>query len=85
MDEHAPSSPMLRLSLRVRIAFGLAVVYLMIAKPDAGESLLVLALASVLTIATNFIMRTAQSTRFRDTDEHGIDRQGIGDHHSACR
>ena len=58
----AASSPLLRLSLHLRIAFGLAVVFLMIAKPNAGESLLVLALASVVTIATSVTRRTTPST-----------------------
>jgi cell division protein FtsW (lipid II flippase) len=58
----AASSPILRLSLRVRIVFGLAVVFLMIAKPDAGESLLVLAVAAVVTLSTSFTRRTAPST-----------------------
>jgi hypothetical protein len=58
----AASSSILRLSLRVRIAYGLAVVFLMIAKPGAGESLLVLVVASVLTIAASFTRRTAPST-----------------------
>jgi hypothetical protein len=40
----------------------LAVVFLMIAKPGAGESLLVLVVASVLTIAASFTRRTAPST-----------------------
>jgi hypothetical protein len=38
-SRHASSS-ILRLSLLVRVVFGLAAVYLMIGKPDAGESLL---------------------------------------------
>ena len=58
----AASSAILRLSLRLRVVFGLAVVYLMIGKPDAGESLFVLSLASVLTIASSLSRRTAQST-----------------------
>jgi uncharacterized membrane protein len=58
----AASSSILRLSLRVRIAFGLAVVYLMIGKPDAVDSLLVIGLASVLTIATSLSKRAAPST-----------------------
>jgi hypothetical protein len=57
----AASSSILRLSLRIRIAFGLAVVYLMIGKPDAVDSLLVIGLASVLTIATSMSKRAAQS------------------------
>jgi hypothetical protein len=58
----AAANPILRLSLRTRVAFGLAVVFLMIAKPPAGESLLVLALASMVTIATNLTRRTTPST-----------------------
>ena len=57
----AASNPILRLALRVRIAFGLAVVYLMIAKPDPPQSLLVMAIASVATIVTSFSGQTAQS------------------------
>jgi hypothetical protein len=55
-------NPILRLSLRMRIAFGLAIVFLMVAKPAAGESLLVLALASMATIATSVTRRTTPST-----------------------
>jgi hypothetical protein len=39
------SDALLRISLRVRTAFGLAIVFLMIAKPDAVVSLVVLGLA----------------------------------------
>ena len=52
----------LRLSLRIRVAFGLAIVFLMIAKPGAGESLLVLVLASIATIATSLSRRPTPST-----------------------
>jgi hypothetical protein len=58
----AAANPILRLSLRIRVAFGLAIVFLMIAKPAAGESLLVLALASMATIATSLTRRTTPST-----------------------
>ena len=58
----AAANPILRMSLRIRIAFGLAIVFLMIAKPAAGESLLVLALASIVTIATSLTRRTTPST-----------------------
>jgi len=58
----AAASPILRLSLRIRMAFGLAIVFLMIAKPAAGESLLVLALASMVTIATSLTRRPTRST-----------------------
>ena len=58
----AAANPILRLSLRIRVAFGLAIVFLMIAKPAAGESLLVLALASIATIATSLTRRPTPST-----------------------
>ena len=58
----AAANPSLRLSLRIRVAFGLAIVFLMIAKPGAGESLLVLVLASIATIATSLTRRPKQST-----------------------
>lgn len=58
----AASSPSLRASLRVRIAFGLAVVFLMIAKPHAGESVLVLALAAAAAVGASVTRRTAPST-----------------------
>lgn len=45
----AASNAILRLSVLVRLVFGLAVVYLMIAKPDTGGSVFVLSLASILT------------------------------------
>jgi uncharacterized membrane protein len=45
--------PVLRASLRARAAVGLAIVYLMIAKPDLGESLLVVGGALVLGAATS--------------------------------
>jgi hypothetical protein len=48
--------------LGARGAFGLAIVFLMIAKPAAGESLLVLALASMVTIATSLTRRPTPST-----------------------
>jgi hypothetical protein len=58
----AAANPILRLSLRIRVAFGLAIVFLMIAKPAAGESLLALALAAMVTIATSFTWRPTRST-----------------------
>ena len=58
----AAANPILRLALRIRIAFGLAIVFLMIAKPAVGDSLLVLALASILTIATSLTRRTTPLT-----------------------
>ena len=58
----AASHSILRLSLRVRVAFGLALVYLMIGKPDAPGSLLVMGLALVLTMATSVSKPYSQST-----------------------
>jgi hypothetical protein len=58
----AATNPSLRLSLRIRIAFGLAIVFLMIAKPAAAEALLVLAVALMVTIATSLTRRTAPTT-----------------------
>jgi hypothetical protein len=58
----AAANPILRLSLRIRVAFGLAIVFLMIAKPAAGESLLVLTLAAIVTIATSLTRRATPST-----------------------
>ncbi len=81
----AAANPILRLSLRIRIAFGLAIVFLMIAKPTAGESLLVLALASLVTIAASLTRRTRDLRRFRRIDEQGTACQGIRDDISACR
>jgi hypothetical protein len=57
----AAANPILRLSLRIRVAFGLAIVFLMIAKPAAGESVLVLALASMVTIGTSLTRRPMRS------------------------
>jgi hypothetical protein len=47
--------------LHVQVA-GLAILFLMIAKPATGESLLVLALASMVTIATSLTRRPTTST-----------------------
>jgi len=58
----AAANPILRLSLRIRVAFGLAIVFLMIAKPAAGESLLVLTLAAIVTIATSLTRRATPPT-----------------------
>jgi uncharacterized membrane protein len=58
----AASDALLRASLHVRVAFGLAVVYLMIGKPDASDSALVMGLAAVLAIMTSVPKRQARST-----------------------
>ena len=47
------SLPLLRASLRTRVAVGLAIIYLMIGKPDLGESLFLIGLALVLGVVTN--------------------------------
>jgi hypothetical protein len=58
----AAAHPILRLSLATRVPFGLAIVFLMIAKPATAESLLVLALATIATIATSLTGRATPST-----------------------
>jgi uncharacterized membrane protein len=60
LRRHA-SHPRLRASLRVRTAVGLAIVFLMIGKPDLGESLLLVGAAFVLGAA----MSVPQQARFR--------------------
>jgi uncharacterized membrane protein len=60
----AASDSILRGSLRVRVAFGLAVVYLMIGKPDAVDSVVVLGLALILTIGMVLSKRQAPSSSF---------------------
>jgi hypothetical protein len=62
----AAANPILQLSLRTRVAFGLAIVFLMIAKPATGESLLVLVLASIATIATSLSRRPTPSTAVQE-------------------
>jgi uncharacterized membrane protein len=47
------SDPLLVASLRVRAAVALAIIYLMIGKPDLGESLLLIVLALLLGAATS--------------------------------
>jgi hypothetical protein len=58
----AASDSVLQLSLRVRIVFGLAVVYLMIAKPDAAAAAIVIGLAVILAIVLGVSRQQAQST-----------------------
>jgi uncharacterized membrane protein len=55
-----PVHQLLRASLRTRVAVGLAIVYLMIGKPDLGESLLVVGAALVLGAATGMPQWRAQ-------------------------
>jgi hypothetical protein len=58
----AASHSILRISLRVRVAFALAVVYLMIGKPPAVDSLVVLSLAAIVAIVMAVSKRPAPST-----------------------
>jgi hypothetical protein len=51
-----------RASLRVRIAIGLALVYLMIGKPDVGQSLAVIGLSLVVAVVGSLQKRPAKST-----------------------
>ena len=55
----AASHPLLIVSLRVRVVIGLAIVFLMIAKPDTTEALLVLATAAVTAIVASVSGRPA--------------------------
>jgi uncharacterized membrane protein len=59
LRRHA-SHPLVRASLRARTAVGLAIVYLMIGKPELGESLLVIGAALVV----GALMSVPQQTRF---------------------
>lgn len=45
--------PLLRASLRTRVAVALAIVYLMIGKPDLGESLLIIVAALAVGLVTS--------------------------------
>ncbi len=54
------SHPLLRASLRARAAVGLAIVYLMIGKPELGESLLVVGAALAAGAATSVPQRRVQ-------------------------
>jgi cell division protein FtsW (lipid II flippase) len=47
------SHPLLRASLRTRAAVALAIVYLMIGKPDLGESLLIIVAALAVGAVTS--------------------------------
>jgi len=53
--------PFVRASLRVRIAVALAIVYLMVAKPDFLESALLIGLALVLGAAASVLNRRSPS------------------------
>jgi hypothetical protein len=57
----AASHSVLRLSLSIRVLFGLAVVYLMIGKPAAVESALALSVATILAVTVAVARRPAPS------------------------
>jgi hypothetical protein len=50
--QRSAADPLLRASLRLRVGLGLAAVYVMIAKPDIGVSLLVVGLGVARAIAS---------------------------------
>jgi uncharacterized membrane protein len=54
------SHPLLHASLRTRVAVGLAIVYMMIGKPDLGESLLLIGMALVVGAVTSVPQWRAQ-------------------------
>lgn len=56
------SHPLLHASLRVRTAVGLAIIYLMIGKPDLVQSLLLIAMALVLGAAISVPQWRTQSS-----------------------
>jgi hypothetical protein len=59
---HYASHPIVRASLRVRAAIGLAIVYLMVGKPDLSDSLLVLAGALAVGLAVSVPYSTKSQT-----------------------
>jgi uncharacterized membrane protein len=61
LRRHA-SHPLLRASLRVRAAVGFAIIYLMVGKPDLGESLLLIAVAVAVGAAMSVPQWRAQSS-----------------------
>jgi uncharacterized membrane protein len=61
LRRHA-SHPLLRASLFVRMAIGLAIIYLMVGKPGLGGSLLLIVVALVLGTATSLLQRRDQSS-----------------------
>jgi hypothetical protein len=61
------SDALRRFWLRVRLAFGLAVVFLMVAKPDAGVSLVVLGLALGASTLAALPVRLKQPTALTST------------------
>jgi len=59
---HHASHLLLRASLHIRMAVGLAIIYLMIGKPGLGGALLLIAVALVLGIAISLLQRRDQSS-----------------------
>src|SRR4029450_3951020 len=66
----AASPPILRLSVSVRVVFGLAVVYLMIGKPEWVEWVLALSVAPILA-APMAVARRPAASRWRDPEREG--------------
>ena len=62
------SDALRRISLRVRAAFGLAVVFLMVAKPGAVESLVVLSLALVVSMLVALPIGVRQQSSLPSTE-----------------
>jgi uncharacterized membrane protein len=60
--QHYASHPIVRLSLRVRAAIGLAIVYLMVGKPDLSDSLFVLGGALAVGLAASVPYSTKHHT-----------------------
>ena len=66
------SRPFLRASLRIRIMIALAIVYLMVAKPDLFECVVILAIASLVAVVDNMAHGRWTPTTLspRDAAEH---------------
>jgi hypothetical protein len=62
------SDALRRISLRVRAAFGLAIVFLMIAKPDAATSAIVLGVALGASSLVALLIGLRQPSRLSSTD-----------------
>jgi hypothetical protein len=56
------SRPFLRTSLRVRVWIALAIVYLMVAKPDLFESTVILAIALLVAVVENVVRERSSAT-----------------------
>jgi hypothetical protein len=56
------SRPFLRASLRIRVWIALAIVYLMVAKPDLVESTVILAMALLLAVVGNVVRERSSAT-----------------------